>query len=223
MNIHQLIEALDVQLKRAANAEKSEKMTDYLKGKFAFYGVYAGDRNAIQKEWFPLVKQYQPDFWDLIHELWKKEEREFQMVAVDLLKKRPKKEFQINDWQQFEWVITQKSWWDSVDLIASNAVGTYFRLFPEMRDEVISKWQNSDNFWLNRTCLLFQLKYKNDTDFELLTSLIEEFKWNQEFFIQKAIGWCLREYSKINPEAVRNYLSTSELKGLALREASKYL
>jgi len=98
MNIHQLIEALDVQLKRAANAEKSEKMTDYLKGKFAFYGVYAGDRNAIQKEWFPLVKQHQPNFWDLIHELWEKEEREFQMVAVDLLKKRPKKQYAVDDW-----------------------------------------------------------------------------------------------------------------------------
>lgn len=223
MNIHSLIDALDVQLKRAGNAEKSEKMTDYLKGKFAFYGVYAGDRNAIQKEWFPLVKEHQPDFWELIHELWEKEEREFQMVGVDLLKKRPKKQYAIDDWQQFEWVITQKSWWDSIDLIASNAVGTYFRLFPEMRDGVISNWRSSDNFWLNRTCLLFQLKYKNDTDFELLTSLIDAFKWNQEFFIQKAIGWCLREYSKVQPEAVRNYLSTSELKGLALREASKYL
>ena len=77
--------------------------------------------------------------------------------------------------------------------------------------------------WLNRTCLIFQLKYKEKLDFELLTSLIEEFQWNQEFFIQKAIGWSLRQHSKLDPESVKAYLETSELKGLALREASKYL
>ncbi len=223
MTIRELIDSLDEQLQRVQNLEKSEKMTAYMKGKFAFYGVYADYRNAIQREWFQLVKQHEPDLWSLIRELWEKDEREFQMVAVDLLKKRPKKQYQIDDWEQFEWIITQKSWWDTVDLIASNAVGTYFRLFPEMRDQVISQWRKSDDFWLNRTCLIFQLKYKDTVDFELLTSLIEDFKWNQEFFIQKAIGWSLREYSKVNPEAVKHYLASSGLKGLAQREASKYL
>lgn len=223
MSIPELVDSLALQLEQAKNAEKGEKMTAYMQDKFPFYGIYAEDRKAIQRDWFQLVKQHQPNFWDLLRELWRRDQREFQMIGVDLLKKRPKKQYEKEDWTQFEWMITEKSWWDTVDLIASNAVGTYFQLFPEMRDEVIHKWRESDDFWLNRTCLLFQLKYKNTVDFALLTDLIDTFKWNQEFFIQKAIGWSLREYSKVNPQAVRNYLERSELKGLAVREASKYL
>lgn len=198
-------------------------MKSYMKDRFAFYGISAPERKEIQRTWFVLVKTHQPDFWGLIRELWEKEEREYQMVAVDLLKKRSKKDYAINDWIELEWVITQKSWWDTVDLVASNSVGTYFERFPEMLPQTIQSWRKSDDFWLNRTCLIFQLKYGSKTDFVLLKDLIDTFKWNKEFFIQKAIGWSLRQHSKIDAEAVGSYLKTSDLKGLALREASKYL
>jgi 3-methyladenine DNA glycosylase AlkD len=223
MTIRELIAQLETQFEHIQNADRAEKMSAYMKDISPFYGISAPDRSAIQRQWFPLVKKHQPDFWTLIRELWERDEREFQMVAVDLLKKRPKKDYSIGDWSELEWVITQKSWWDTVDLIASNSVGVYFQQFPEMRDEIIGLWRKSDNFWLNRTCLIFQLKYKDKTDFELLKSLIEEFKWNKEFFIQKAIGWSLRQHSKFDPQGVKSYLDASNLNGLALREASKYI
>ena len=205
------------------NPEKAEKMSAYMKGISAFYGISAPDRMVIERDWFVLVKESKPDFWILIRELWERDEREFQMTAVDLLKKRPKKDYVIDDWSELEWVVTQKSWWDTVDLVASNSVGTYFLQFPEMIDKTIGLWRKSDDFWLNRTCLLFQLKYKGKTDFELLKELIAEFKWNKEFFIQKAIGWSLRQHSKYDPQGVKAYLDNSDLKGLALKEASKYI
>lgn len=223
MTIRELINDLESRLERIQNSEKAEKMHAYMKGRSPFYGIYATDRIAIQRDWFPMVKEHKADFWSLIRELWERDEREFQLVAVDLLKKRPKKNYSIEDWSELEWIITQKSWWDTVDLVASNAVGIYFNEFPEMRNKIISEWRKSEDFWLNRTCLIFQLKYKDKTDFQLLISLIEEFKWNKEFFIQKAIGWSLRQHSKLDPEGVKKYLTHSELKGLALREASKYL
>ena len=74
-----------------------------------------------------------------------------------------------------------------------------------------------------RSCLIFQLKCIKDVDFELLTSLIRKFQSNNEFFIQKAIGWSLRQYSKYNPQAVRDFMAENKLSGLAKREASKYL
>ena len=62
-----------------------------------------------------------------------------------------------------------------------------------------------------------------ENSFELLTGLIDQFKSNKEFFIQKAIGWSLRQHSKFDAENVRIYLEQSGLEGLAKREASKYL
>lgn len=223
MTNRELISDLESRFERLQNPEKAEKMSAYMKGISPFFGISAPDRAAIQREWFPLVKTSNLDFWTLIRELWERDEREFQMVAVDLLKKRPKKDYSVEDWSELEWVLTQKSWWDTVDLVASNSVGTYFLQFPDMLEDIIESWRKSDNFWLNRTCLIFQLKYKGKADFELLKSLIEDFKWNQEFFIQKAIGWSLRQHSKFDPQGVKAYLDSSDLKGLALREASKYI
>ncbi|MFT5779906.1 MAG: 3-methyladenine DNA glycosylase AlkD [Crocinitomicaceae bacterium] len=202
---------------------QAKKMSAYMKGLFPYYGVSAPQREQIQKEWFASIKGTQYDFWELIIALYDREEREFQMVAIDLLKKRPVKQYELDDWKQLERVLVSKSWWDTVDLIASNYVGNYFKRFPEQLEMVIDRWRESDNMWLNRTCLIFQLKYKEKLDFELLVGLIDQFKGNKEFFIQKAIGWSLRQHSKFDPESVRDYLDQSGLVGLAKREASKYL
>lgn len=139
------------------------------------------------------------------------------------MKKIPKKKIHIDDHRFLEELIITKSWWETVDLTATNYVGSYFQKFPEQIDPIITKWRNSSNIWLNRTCLIFQLKYKNEVDFELLKSLIIQYQGNPEFFIQKAIGWSLRQYSKSNSEAVKVFVEEIELKGLARREAVKYL
>jgi 3-methyladenine DNA glycosylase AlkD len=88
---------------------------------------------------------------------------------------------------------------------------------------LIEEWRFSDNLWLQRSCLIFQLKYKEKVNFTLLKSLIIQFQMDKEFFIQKAIGWSLRQYSKSEPEAVRKFVEEIQLKGLAKREAIKYI
>jgi len=121
-----------------------------------------------------------------------------------------------------EWMITRKSWWDTVDYIAPNLVGNLFIAFPELRDETIENWMKSGNFWLQRSCLLFQLKYKANTDSGLLFNLCTRLAGEKEFFIRKAIGWSLREYAKTNPEAVKSFVDRTELSGLSKREALKH-
>lgn len=223
LSLSQLMDLLDGEMNKHANPDKAESMEKYLKNQFACLGIKTPVRNEIQKGWFKKVKNSDVNHWDLVYNLWAQEHREYLYIAIDHLKKTSSKLIEKEDDQLLEEIITTKSWWDTVDLIASNYVGKYFLKFPEQIEPVIGRWRKSDNMWLNRTCLIFQLKYKEKLDFELLTGLIEEFKWNQEFFIQKAIGWSLRQHSKLAPEAVRNYLVESELKGLALREATKYL
>ncbi|MFK7785021.1 MAG: DNA alkylation repair protein [Crocinitomicaceae bacterium] len=222
-SLSQLMDLLHGEMNKHADPEKAVSMENYLKNQFACLGIKTPIRNEFQKEWLKKVKSSEVSLWDLVHNLWAQEHRQYLYVAIDYLKKTPAKLIEKEDDLFLEEIITTKSWWDTVDLIASNYVGKYFLKFPEQIEPVIGRWRKSDNMWLNRSCLIFQLKYKEKLDFELLTSLIEEFKWNQEFFIQKAIGWSLRQHSKCDPDAVRSYLEKAELKGLALREASKYL
>ena len=48
---------------------------------------------------------------------------------------------------------------------------------------------------------------------------------SDEFFINKAIGWALRDYSKTNPERVREFINKykDKMSSLSVRKASKYI
>jgi 3-methyladenine DNA glycosylase AlkD len=122
-----------------------------------------------------------------------------------------------------EYCIVHKSWWDTVDYLNSYGSGMYFKKFPELKEALTSGWNRSGNIWLNRSSLLFQLKYKTETDTELLGRYIKRLSSSKEFFIQKAIGWVLREYSKTDAAWVRRFIRENKLAALSVKEGSKYL
>lgn len=225
VQLSQLVESLESSFRLSASEANSIGMSKYMKDHFSFFGIKAEKRKEIQRSWVKQIPKESPsEFrWELLKELFNKEEREFQYVAIDWLNTWDKKEISASDSQGIKWLITNKSWWDSVDAIASNFLGKYCQLFPDAGIELIEEWRLSDNLWLQRSCLIFQLKYKEKVNFTLLKSLIVQFQMDKEFFIQKAIGWSLRQYSKSEPEAVRKFVEEIQLKGLAKREAIKYI
>lgn len=214
---------LETDFRQQADRNIAINQEAYLQNQFELYGLPTPLRKEIQKPF--LLKENLPNKKELPHiitELWSKPQREFQYFAIDLNRKYLKKiEFQ--DIELFELMITNKSWWDTVDLIATNLVGAYFKLFPEQIIPVTKKWMNSDNMWLQRTCLIFQLKYKEEIDTDLLTDYILQLKDTKEFFINKAIGWILREYTRKNPEWVIDFVNKYELSNLSKREALKLI
>ena len=120
-----------------------------------------------------------------------------------------------------EKLILNNSWWDSVDTIAKYILGEYLLEFPLETKKVIERFSNSENMWLNRSAILFQLGYKQKTNADFLFSECLKQSHSNEFFIKKAIGWALREYAKSNPEAVKEFVKTSNLKPLSTKEALK--
>ncbi|SEN44996.1 3-methyladenine DNA glycosylase AlkD [Mesobacillus persicus] len=206
-----------------ANKENAEQMSKYLKNHFTFFGIKTPLRREIVKGYFHetelLKKPFSEEF---VLSLWAEPEREFQMVAADYivhnLKNLKKQHIDL-----MEQLITTKTWWDSVDTLASKPVGKIVADHPELITERLDRWAVSENMWLRRTSIIFQLKYKAETDENLLYRYIKINADSKEFFIQKAIGWALREYSKTNPESVRNFIETNKLAPLSVREGGKHL
>jgi len=222
--VNALVADLEFRFNAFRNDERAIGMSNYMKGKFTFYGIDSKQRRWIFTDWKKYIKiNEREEFWELIHELWNREQREFHYAAIDLLLQRKKKEYHREDGSELQWLIRNHSWWDTVDLIASNCLGTYCQLFPDEGVELINEWRDSEYLWLKRSCLIFQLKYRQQTDIQLLKSLIFQCVGEKEFFIQKAIGWSLRQLSKTDPESVKGILQEIPLKGVALREATKYL
>lgn len=120
-------------------------------------------------------------------------------------------------------MILHKSWWDTVDYIATKLVGEYFKIYPEQRNISVEKWIHSNNIWLQRTSILFQLNFGKEIDTGFLSYIICSFSVSNEFFIAKAIGWILRQYSKINPDWVLNFTSNTRLNKLSIKEATRLI
>jgi 3-methyladenine DNA glycosylase AlkD len=194
-----------------------------MRDQFDYFGIKTIERRAIQKPF--LVKNFLPDKREIntiIKELWSQPERDFQLFGQELLFKYCK-QLEAQDIELLEYMVSHKSWWDTVDFIACKLMAAYFKKYPEKKQEYIEKWLLSGNIWLQRSALIFQLKYKEQIDTEILSQCITYLLGSKEFFINKAIGWVLREYSRTNPEWVIEFVAQTELAPLSKKEALRLL
>ncbi|MBF8436360.1 DNA alkylation repair protein [Halanaerobiaceae bacterium Z-7014] len=208
-------------LEAEANPEDAIHQKSYMRDKFEFFGIKANSRRKATREF--MRKERRPDYNELdnvVKKLWKLPEREYQYFAQELVEKCLQ-DFDREIIELFEYMVVNKSWWDTVDLIAKKLIGSYFIKFPEEKENYLDKWITSENIWLQRSALLFQLGYKEKTDVDLLFDIIMHLKAIDEFFIQKAIGWSLREYSKVDAKVIREFVKNNDLSSLATREALK--
>jgi 3-methyladenine DNA glycosylase AlkD len=218
------IYSLEKAFKENGNTKNAVAMSKYMKDNFSFFGIKTDERRRIFKTvWAENQEEVFKNTREITSLLFAKKERELHYCALEILKKNLKNNYQKEDIQLIENLITTNSWWDSVDVIAKFILGGYLRQFPFETDNVIFRFSNSENMWINRSAILFQLGYKEKTNFSLLKLVCEKHKKSTEFFIQKAIGWALREYAKTNPEAVKDFVLVSNLKKMSEKEALKNL
>jgi len=218
-DLHPLIQLFE----ENANPVKGRQMRAYMKDQFDYLGIPSPLRRELTKKFFKEYGYPEPEQLEkIVEECWQMQYREYKYFAMELLLKMRKKAGH-DAIHLYERLITDQSWWDTIDLIASSLVGYYFQQYPEERIDYIDKWIASGNIWLQRSSILFQLKYKSETDTRLLRSIILKLKDSKEFFVRKAIGWILREYSKTDPVFVVRFVQSHELSGLSQREALKWL
>ena len=221
--MHPYVVSLKTLFDQNADPVRAAPMKKYMRDQFEYLGIKTPQNALLQKEFYR--EHGLPELSELdevVHDLWSLPEREFQYVGMGLLGKF-EKQLPAEFIDTVEYLIVTKSWWDTVDAIASHTVGTHFKRFPRIRERYLKKWRTSKNIWLRRTAILFQLGYKKDTDFELLAEIIQENLGSAEFFINKAIGWALRQYAYTDPNAVRKFVKSTALHPLSRREAMKHL
>jgi 3-methyladenine DNA glycosylase AlkD len=219
----EFIKSLETEFILHKNKNIAIAQKQYMKNKFEFYGIKTPLRRELQKPF--LVVKYLPNKSNLefiVKELWLKPQRELQYFSQELVKKYTK-QFEKKDIELFEFMIVNNSWWDTIDFIAVNLVGAYFKKYPEQVEIYVEKWLRSGNIWLQRSAILFQLKCKQELDTELLVRIINNLLGSKEFFINKAIGWILREYGKTNPVWVKKFVQKTTLSKLSRREAIRLL
>ena len=209
-------------LEENRNELLAESMSKYMQDKFRFLGVRGATRTEIYKKYFPDARKTKTVDWDFVESCWNKEEREFQYVVVYYLKAM-QKFLKREDISKLKYLIVTKSWWDTVDLLAKVIGSLVIRI--EGYDKIMLEWSKDSNIWLKRVAILYQLSLKDKIDEIILDKILVNNLGDNEFFINKAIGWALRDYSKFNPEWVREFIKKNKdnMANLSIREASKYI
>lgn len=211
-----------VELEAAKDSKKAGPMEAYMRHQFSFLGVAAPERNKLYKKYFPEAKKTKIIDWDFVDTCWEKEYREYQYVAANYLKAM-QSYLKDSDLPKLERLVVTKSWWDTVDIL-DRVVGSLVYDNPEL-EEIILKWSLSDNIWLRRVAIDHQLLRKEKTNVQLMEKILLHNLNQTEFFINKAIGWALRDYSKTNPAWVACFIEKNKerMAELSIKEASKYL
>ncbi|MDO4682351.1 MAG: DNA alkylation repair protein [Lautropia sp.] len=213
--------ALHAALADRANPERAKGTAAYMKNRFRYFGISKAELGRFLK---PILKaaRHHPVDWSFVDGCWQAEEREMQYAALAYLKQR-QGELGADDIPALQKLATHKSWWDSIDVL-DRIVGDIALRHPKVNATLLA-WSQADNIWLRRLAIDHQLLRKDRTDTALLAQILINNLGQKEFFINKAIGWALRDYSKTNPDWVRQFIAAhrDRMAALSLREAQKYL
>lgn len=202
------------------NEEKAKQMEDYMRNQFLFAGVPKPERANLQKKLSLDSKCLSvSEIIALADYYYGQIEREYQYLAIDLVQRNVQR-FTFDELRALIMLVERKEWWDSIDLWRK-VYSTWCLHHLEQLESVFVVFAQQDDFWLRRIAITLQLGFKEKTETQLLAKAIEADRMTNEFFIQKAIGWALRDYSKTDADWVREQLA-KDLSPLATREASIY-
>lgn len=204
------------------NEEQAIPMAKYLRNKFKCYGLKTQERRNVYKDVIQEDKARGIIDWEFLYLCFQDEYRDMNYLVLDYLLAQ-KKFLQFDDIKKMEVFVKTNQWWDSIDVM-NTIIGDIGLLDPRV-DELMLKWSTDKDFWLRRVAITHQLMRKINTNTELLEKILVNTFGSDEFFINKAIGWALRDYSKTNPDWVRNFIGNhwEKMSKLSIREGSKYI
>ena len=223
-----LIGAIRDELWRVREPARAAGQQRYMKSSMPFMGVRVPLMRKTARAVFDRHPPAGADQWRAtVRALWHEAQyREERHAAVELALHRPfLRWLTMDSVPLLEELIVAGAWWDYVDRIAPAGLGHVLAAEPEPMGATMRVWARDENIWRRRAALLCQLGSKKDTDLVLLYDCIEASMGHREFFVQKAMGWALRDYARTDPGEVRRYVAANEarLPTLTRREATKNL
>lgn len=205
-----------------SDPELATQMKKYLRNKFEFYGLKSPERRKSYHDLIKVEKKNKKIDWNFLDQAWSDSHREAQYFVCDYLISL-EKYLTFEDIDQIFNYIKSKQWWDTIDSLIK-PIGK-IGLRDERVNDLMLTWSKDNDFWVRRVAIEHQLLRKDKINIELLEKILENNLNSSKFFINKAIGWALRDYSKTNPEWVRKFIENhvSDMAPLSIKEGSKYI
>jgi len=214
----ELISAIRSRLRHAADPARAAGAQAYLKSEMPSLGVRVPEvRRIVKTAARELPPGSLPELQSTVLELWRGAAcREERYAAIDLTG-LPLAAGEMGMLALYEEIIRTGAWWDLVDGV-SHRLCELLQTHREDMSIVLRRWSADEDMWVRRAAITAQLGAKSATDPALLAAVIEPNLADREFFVRKAIGWALRDYSDTDPGWVRGF---AEAHGEALSPLSR--
>ena len=215
-------EKIKSEFENHADRERAAGMKKYMRDQFEFYGIPAMERKKIYHNFLKEEKRGKIVDWDFLDACYQDSHREFQYLAVEYLSALGRF-LSVDDIPKIRRYVLTKSWWDTIDVLCK-VIGTIADQYQDVK-RIMLDWSQDENLWIRRTAIEYQLGKKDKMNTDTLEKILTNIFGSHEFFINKAIGWALRDYSKTNPAWVTDFIERHEgkMSRLSIREGSKYL
>jgi 3-methyladenine DNA glycosylase AlkD len=216
-----VVEATKKAFHNQGSPEKAAGAFAYMKEIAPFLGITAPDRRRLTKvEWKKLRTPTSDELGEAALALMQLPKREYHYAAYDLIETWIDTTDDYFLAEHVEGLLITTPWWDTVDGLVNAAVSPLCYRYDAT--EIIDDWSNSGNTWLIRAAIGHQRGWKQNTDIERVFEICDQHWSNQEFFIAKAIGWALRDITRIDKRSVARFLKQRPTKNIvATREAQR--
>jgi 3-methyladenine DNA glycosylase AlkD len=225
MDLEAAARLVTTELSARGRAEDVASMQKYMKTEMPFHGVMSRGQGEVFRL---LRKDHSPSSMDeyraLVLELWELPRREEKHMAISVAEGF-RRFISPECLPLYARLVREGAWWDFVDRVAIHCVGVALRSSRRVVGGTMKGWIEDECMWMRRSAILCQVGHRQDTDEEMLFDFCLRRCGEKEFFIRKAIGWALREYSYTSPDGVARFLVENRvsLSGLSFREGAKAL
>ena len=221
-----IADELAAELLAAGTEDRAINEKRYLKSELDHYGVTVPEiRKAARRFARERKDLSKNDLTRLTLELWDRDVYELRKLAVNILAAKVSL-LNVEDLEFLEQLLRRSYTWALIDDMSFNVVAP---VLNEIDDSTLirARWAQDEDFWVRRTAMLALLpRLRRGTEgWEEFTAYADAMLEEKEFFIQKAIGWILREVSKHSPDLVADWLQprAGVASSVTIREAVKYL
>ncbi|MBV7409426.1 DNA alkylation repair protein [Maritimibacter sp. DP1N21-5] len=222
-----LDEAL-AELRAAIEPGRAEGMSAYHKQSREVLGIPNPALNDITTAWRRSLSVLERVA--LADALWKTDIFEARIAAAKLLTQARIK----GDGPVWDLIVSWLSDLDSWAIADHAMMAAQKRLVAEpSRIDTVEGWTTSDSMWTRRAALVATLPWTKQNfpkpeDLAIRDRVLgwaEGYVDDQEWFIQKAVAWWLRDLSRHDMSRVHDFLEKngSKMKGFARKEAAKHL
>lgn len=192
--------------------QKAEKLKKYIGTNLNVLGLITKDQIDAHKKGFSFYKEQKEEIFLILNDIYKEsncfEVKNIAYIFLDKNHKHISLQTQLNILPK--WVKHVDNWAHSDSLSKYLSKLIEHHSTEDQMLSIIKKWNNSKNLWERRQSLVSLFYYartkSKHISFELTEELVFPLLKDKEYYVQKAVGWTLRESYNVYPRQTFKFI-----------------